>query len=65
METTTRGARSGRPTNLRVCPSCWATVHRDELDQHEEWHERLHRDAMAEALRLLGRMNMPAPSLAG
>ena len=42
-----------RNRNLRVCATCWSTVHRDELAEHDRWHERVRRDALAEALRLL------------
>ena len=42
-----------RNRNLRVCATCWSTVHRDELSEHDRWHERVRRAALAEALRLL------------
>lgn len=43
-----------RTQSLRVCPDCWSTVHRDELGQHEGWHEAVRREAVAEARRLPG-----------
>jgi hypothetical protein len=36
-----------------VCPSCWSVVHRDDLGEHDAWHERVHSDAVAEAFRRL------------
>jgi hypothetical protein len=42
-----------RNRNLRVCATCWSTVHRDELTEHDRWHEQVRRDALAEARRLL------------
>jgi hypothetical protein len=48
METTT-----ARHRNLRVCPTCWSTVHRDELAEHEGWHQRIREEAVLEACRQL------------
>jgi hypothetical protein len=42
-----------RNRDLRVCATCWSTVHRDEITEHDRWHEHVRRDALAEALRLL------------
>jgi len=47
METT------ARTRDLRVCPSCWSVVHRDDLGEHDSWHEQVRSDAVAEAFRRL------------
>lgn len=44
---------AARNRNLRVCPTCWSTVHRDELAEHEGWHVRMREEAVLEARRLL------------
>jgi hypothetical protein len=44
---------AARNRNLRVCPTCWSTVHRDELAEHEGWHVRMREEAVVEARRLL------------
>lgn len=44
---------TARNRNLRVCPTCWSTVHRDEQTEHDRWHEQVRSEAVAEARRLL------------
>jgi hypothetical protein len=42
---------AARSRNLRVCPTCWSTVHRDELAEHDRWHVRIREEAVLEARR--------------
>ena len=44
---------TARNRNLRVCPACWSTVHRDELAEHDLWHVRIREEAVREARRSL------------
>jgi hypothetical protein len=44
---------NARNRNLRVCPTCWSTVHRDELAEHDQWHVRIREEAVQEARRWL------------
>ena len=44
---------TARNRNLRVCPTCWSTVHRDELPEHDRWHVRIREEAVREARRSL------------